>query len=478
MPATTAPPVPVKGAPALEHGPAEQHSAKPDSTGRAAARRRTSARWPVYAFFLSLILPIDFNVAGIRLTPYGIVLLALIVPATILLVSGRVGRIRAPDILVLLHALTVALAILVVHRQEEIPFAGRYIIESFGAYLIARCFIRSADDFRASVRCHFLIITVLLPLALVESVTGYNALYTLVGSTVPGVIGERWGLGRAYTGFDHPILYGVFAACSFALVFYVLGYGRFTLGALRRAAVVTGAAFFSLSAGPLSTLVVQSALIAWDFLTRRIPYRWWILFGLFVAAYIAIDLLSTRSPVRVFATYFTFSGHTAYDRIGDWTWGMVNIRQNPWFGLGLNDWIRERWMSASLDSFWVVQAMRYGVPAFLLQAAALLVLCTAVGRRRFRDRRLHAYRAGWLIAIVALIIAGLSVHFWNAVFCLFLFLQGSGAWLMTVKDSPPPRIRPRPPLAHPDTGSERGRGEGLTPRTHLGTHLRPRRPAG
>jgi hypothetical protein len=161
------------------------------------------------------------------------------------------------------------------------------------------------------------------------------------------------------------------------------------------------------------------------------------LFGLFVAAYVAVDILSTRSPVRVFATYFTFSGHTAYDRIGDWTWGMVNIRQNPMFGIGLNDWAREPWMSASLDAFWVVQAMRYGVPAFLLQAAALLLLCFSVGRRRFRDRRLKAYRNGWLIAIVALIIAGSSVHFWNALYCLVMFLQGSGVWLLTVKERRP-----------------------------------------
>lgn len=438
MSTTTVRSLPVKGTPSLEQEPGRTRTP-------AASKQARRARWPIYLFFLSLILPIHIYTGAVRLTPYGIVLLVLIVPCTIMLVSGRAGRIRAPDILILLHALSVAMAILVVHGQEEIPFAGRYIIESFGAYLIGRCFVRSPNDFLAAIRCHFLLIAALLPLAAIESVTGYNVLYTLVGSTVPGAIGERWGLGRAYAGFDHPILYGAFAACSFALVFYVLGLGRLTLQAGYRMAVVVGAAFFSLSAGPFTTMVVQSALIGWDFVTRRIPYRWWILFGLFVAAYITVDLLSSRSPVRVFATYFTFSGHTAYDRIGDWTWGMVNIRQNPLFGLGLNDWIRERWMSASLDSFWVVQAMRYGIPAFLLQAAALLVLCTAVGRRRFRDRRLRAYRTGWLIAIVAFIIAGLSVHFWNAVYCLFLFLQGSGVWLIGVKDSRPLRTRPPAP---------------------------------
>jgi asparagine N-glycosylation enzyme membrane subunit Stt3 len=87
--------------------------------------------------------------------------------------------------------------------------------------------------------------------------------------------------------------------------------------------------------------------------------------------------------------------------------------------------------------------MCYGVPAFLLQASALLVLCFAVGRRRFRDPRLKAYRAGWVIATVALIIAGLSVHFWNAIYCLVMFLQGSGVWLLTVKD----RRRPPRPMS-------------------------------
>ena len=28
-----------------------------------------------------------------------------------------------------------------------------------------------------------------------------------------------------------------------------------------------------------------------------------------------------------------------------------------------------------------------------------------------------------------LILAGTTVHYWNATFCLFMFLLGSGAWL-------------------------------------------------
>jgi hypothetical protein len=436
-------PIPVT--PPLSRQPAPQPARAKAARAKAARRTGWLGRISIYLFFLGLIVPMQIYVGTLRLTPYSIVLLCLIVPCTIMWVSGRAGRILLPDVLFLLHALAAALALFVVHGQEQVPFAGRYIIETFGSYLIARCFIRSADDFAAMVRFHFLLISVLLPFAFVESVTDFNFLYTLVGSTVPGVIGERWGLGRAYSGFDHPILFGAFCACSLALVFYVLGRGRFTFSAGRRVLVVLGATFFSLSSGPFSALVVQILLGAWDFITRRIPYRWWILFGLFVAAYIAVDILSTRSPVRVFATYFTFSGHTAYDRIGDWTWGMLNIRQNPWFGLGLNDWVREPWMSASLDAFWVVQAMRFGLPAFLLHAAALIIICVVVGRRRFRDRRLKAYRTGWLIAIVALMIGGASVHYWNAIYCLFIFLQGSGVWLMTVKDNPPARTRPLAP---------------------------------
>jgi hypothetical protein len=447
---TTVRPHPVLKAPPLSLRPAARKA-------RVAPRRRSWARWPIYLFFVSLVIPIELFAGPVRLTPYGIVLLCLIVPCAIVWLSGRAGRIRVPDILILLHALCVAMALMVVHGAGEIPFAGRYIIETFGSYLIARCFIRTADDFAATVRFHFIVIAILLPFAFIESVTGYNFIYNLVGSTVPGSHDARWGLGRAYGGFDHPILFGVFSACSLALVFYVLGQGRFTLKAAYRILVVFAAAFFSLSSGPLSAMAVQIGLSAWDFVTRRIPYRWWILFGLFVAAYVAVDMISTRSPVRVFATYFTFSGHTAYDRIGDWTWGMLNIRQNPVFGIGLNDWVRERWMSASLDVFWVVQAMRYGVPAFLLQAAALLFLCFAVGRRRFRDRRLRAYRTGWLIAIVALIIAGASVHFWNAIFCLFMFLQGSGVWLLTVKESRPVGPEASPSHAPPAAPSSPAR---------------------
>jgi hypothetical protein len=440
MPDTTAQPTPASNVPS-----------QPVRSGRAMAPKQSrGARWPIYLFFLGLIVPIQIFAGPLRLTPYGIVLLCLIVPCTVVWLSGRAGRIHVVDVLVLLHALCVASALMAVHGASEIPFAGRYIIETFGAYLVARCFIRSADDFAAAARFHFVLIVILLPFAFFESVTGHNIIYTLLGSSTPGTIGDRWGLARAYGAFDHPILYGVFCASALASTFYILGRGHFTLKAGCRIGAVFSATFFSLSAGPLLALFLQCGLIAWDVVTRRIPYRWWILFGLFVAAYIVVDILSSRSPVRVFATYFTFSGHTAYDRIGDWTWGMVNIRQNPVFGIGLNDWVREPWMTSSLDAFWVVQAMRYGVPAFLLQASALFVLCFAVGRRRFRDRRLKAYRAAWLVTIVALIISGVSVHFWNALYCLVMFLQGSGVWLLTVKERRPVRlVFPATQGAHP-----------------------------
>ena len=71
-------------------------------------------------------------------------------------------------------------------------------------------------------------------------------------------------------------------------------------------------------------------------------------------------------------TYLTFNSGTAYWRLHIWNFGSAEVWRNPLFGIGLNDWARPSWMwTASVDNFWLLTAMRYGIPAFLLLVAGI-----------------------------------------------------------------------------------------------------------
>jgi O-antigen ligase len=145
--------------------------------------------------------------------------------------------------------------------------------------------------------------------------------------------------------------------------------------------------------------------------------------------WIAVTLASNRGPAKVLISYLSFSAQSSYNRILIWEYGTAEIWRHPLFGLGLGDWIRAPWMSDSMDNFWLITGVRYGLPALIFLVSALCVL--AIRQRSATRGRpdLRPYRMAWLTTIVGLATCGTTVHFWNALFTYFFFLIGMGVWL-------------------------------------------------
>jgi hypothetical protein len=386
-------------------------------------------------FILSLALPIVFYAGPLRLSPYRALLLALFLPCLVAWLAGQLGRVRLPDILVLTACLW-GLTALTVNHGLQIAWepAGVLLIETFGAYLLARLLIRNEHGFRIMVRVLFWTICVLLPFAVLESLTG-RAILVEVLQSVTAVVAQgdtdtRFGFHRAQVVFEHPILYGVFCASGIGLTYYVTGPGRSALGRLLWTAPVALAAMASLSAGASASIMSQVGLTGWDYVARNIRHRWRLLGILVLAAYLVVDLLSNRTPFHVFVTYLTFSVETGYSRIMIWNWGIAEVMRHPVFGIGLAEWERPLWKSSSMDNFWLVVAVRYGAPAFLMLAGAFALIMRALGKAALDDDRLRACRAGLLMTLAGLIIAGCTVHYWNALYVWFMFLLGSGVWML------------------------------------------------
>ena len=245
--------------------------------------------------------------------------------------------------------------------------SGILLLETFGTYLIARWLIRDETSFLALVRVLLLLLIILLPFAVAEALTARSFLlvfFDAVFTVFPHVPKEpRWGLDRVQGPFEHPILFGVFCSSVFSLSLYALGYGRTGAKRFFAPALTTLMTFFSLSSGPLSALTAQWVLIAWDHVARRIPNRWTVFCVLLAAAYIVVDLISNRAPIQVFISYLSFNPATAYNRLHIWNFGSAEVLRHPIFGIGLNDWERAWFMSPSVDMFWLVPAMQYGIPA-------------------------------------------------------------------------------------------------------------------
>ena len=101
-----------------------------------------------------------------------------------------------------------------------------------------------------------------------------------------------------------------------------------------------------------------------------------------------------------------------------------------------------------MDNFWLVVAVRYGLPALLMLLGLLLGLVWAVGQRKNLPPEWRRARHAWAFTLFGITVAAATVHLWNALFVLFLFLIGAGAWLLDAKpraDQPEAR---RPGPAH------------------------------
>lgn len=108
--------------------------------------------------------------------------------------------------------------------------------------------------------------------------------------------------------------------------------------------------------------------------------------------------------------------------------------RHPLLGIGLGEWLRPAWMhSGSMDNFWLATAVRYGVPALILMVGGIMLALFKVGARQRLDAMQQRCRSAWIVGLTGLMIAGTTVHFWNALFTLFFFLLGAGIWLLDAR---------------------------------------------
>jgi hypothetical protein len=412
---------------------------------------------PVKLYLAAVMLPAGFYAASIYMTPLRLMLLLLVVPLSIRLFRGDFGRVIITDVLFFLYIFWAALAWYLHHGGAVVQHIGSNGIEFLGGYLVARAYIRTRGQFIALCKVLGILIAITLPLTFYESQTNRPLLIDLArnlpGVRVPEVINNppRLGMFRSQVVFPHPILYGTFCSLGFALTFIAL---KGQISDKRRyliTALVGASTFMSLSSGAILAVVIQVGLLVWYLVFRKIEMRWFLLLALFALAYVVVDVLSERSPVRVFMSYAAFSAHNAFWRGMINEWGMMNIfgsviheiPPSPWIGIGGNDWVRPHWMvSSSVDNFWLATGLQYGVPGFLFLAVGYGVAIITIILRNFRgDTELERIRRAWVFTFLGVTFTLITVHVWTALYSFIFFMFGAGMWMYPIKreDAPPER---------------------------------------
>lgn len=381
----------------------------------------------LFLFFLCILLPIRPVIGGITLQPYKIFLLAVL-PIIMITRSPRQGWFGVPDALMLLLSVWVALTLVFHHGTSRLPLAVISAIEFFGAYLVGRILVRDFQAFHLFIRFFLWSLVVLLPFALFENRFGGSPILETLRSFVPvnpQEIQIRAGGYRAQGVFAHPIHYGLYASCLFAVLFYAY---RLGLGRLRALGAVVLSVFLAQSSAPLLALGIQGIVIFWGYITRG---KWRLLFGLSSTVFVALEILSNRGPVILLIETLTLNSRTAWWRIHIWNYGLENVWANPIMGLGLNEWVRPEWLAVTVDNFWLLLAMRHGLPAVLLILPVILIHSYKIIGQKGLDETQSALRRGYMISFVGLMFSLSTVHIWGQLHVFIMFFIGAGAVFYT-----------------------------------------------
>ena len=433
--------------------------------------KKAKLPWVVSLYLFCLVVPMGYQLGPLALSTQRLLLLIVTVPLMAGLLMGRYGRVFATDWLFALHILWAGIALLVNNPDRAVEQIGSVGMEFLGGYAIGRVYIRDQATFLALCKRLALFVCLALPFAIYETITGRPILLETIGS-LPGIssvapidTGKRLELNRVQMVFAHPIHFGLFCSIVMSLTFVglkgVISDGRRWITTL----IVGLSGFFALSSGALLALVLQMGLILWAGIFASMKQRWWLLFGLFVLAYVLVDIVANRTPILVFLSYMTFSEETAYWRTIIFEWGIANIfgseakgvASHFWFGLGLNDWARPAYMySGSMDNFWLLMAVSYGVPGFLFLAIGYLSILVRIIRLKIEDVRLALCRRAWVFTFMGITFTLSTVHIWGSLYSFFAFMFGAGVWMLTAPmsrpsttDQPPPTVESvRPPTRY------------------------------
>ena len=439
-------------------------SLSPALTGGAARGADNRLPIPAALYLLCVLVPVFFNLGPLVMSNLRLLLLIVTVPLLAQIFMGRFGRVYATDGLFVAFILWTFVALAVNNPDKVVQNVGSAGIEFLGGYAVGRAYIRTPGQFFALCRWMVVLVLFTLPFSVAEALTGQPHLVNLLNklpglsSVTPVHIEGRLGLERVQSLFAHPIHYGLFCSVAFSMAFVALRDHTSTAWRYVSAALIAFSGFLALSSGALLAIFLQMGLIAWAAIFDRIRWRWWLLVGLFALAYVVIDILSDRSPIRVFMSYATFSAHNAYWRGIIFEWGMKSVWAHPLFGIGLNDWERPWFMySGSMDNFWLVNGVRYGIPGFALLALGYILIIAKVMRRDFdSDRTLTMIRRAWVFTFLGLTFTLCTVHVWTNIYSFVFFMFGAGVWLIAVQ--PGQDTGAGTPLPAGDTSARRGTG--------------------
>jgi hypothetical protein len=322
--------------------------------------------------------------------------------------------------------------------DRALTYCGSSALEFCVPYMAARVFLVERGQAAALVRTLCITIAVVGFLSILDEISGRFLVREIVAA-IP-IFGRkasddvdffgydnpdlmRGFLFRASSTLDHPILLGT--ACLLGLFMAT------TLrGGLRQFSLLGSAVglVLSVSSAPIGGAVMGLGVFFYEKITRNVPYRWRLLFA-GCAIPITVIFIGHPDPLSFFLNHMSLQPGTAYYRVLQWDCAGGLVLNSPIIGLGMsNDWASYCEIAKTIDSFWLREAMLYGIPGAILTFLCYVTACSLPGNTRRLGPNLSEQERR-LIFVLTLTLGlviwiGFTVHFWGAMYILAVFLTG------------------------------------------------------
>lgn len=375
-----------------------------------------------------MLLPQQFNLLAFDsvIPPYRFYLVAAFLFVLATGVKGR-WRMILPDYLMVFGVGWIWVALY--NTSELVDFitaATAQTIDIGLAYLFARSAFQSLRDLRMFLLLMLPGLLVMGAITAVESLMHRHLLQPLMGELTGIVrrypIDTRMGLMRARGPFAHPILAGAFFA-SFLPLFWMSG--------LRGWPRILGigasfSAVFTVSSAAMLALSVSSVLMIYNWLSGRVANLSWRMFFIVGAIVVFFLEFGTKSgSFNLIMRYASFNSYSAFNRVLIWRYGTDNVIKNPLFGIGYAEWERPYWMGGSIDHYWLINAIQFGIiPPLMMAIVTVLAILAVLRRAKLENPTDKLTLLGLAIAMSVFAFGIISVSLWLSVQVWFHMMMG------------------------------------------------------
>jgi hypothetical protein len=392
--------------------------------GTAAEGRRLS-RFLLWVLLVGMFMPptVAVNIGTLKLSSGRAALILLIIPAMKRLFSEP-RRFVWSDPLVAAAVVWIVGGRISVQGLNATSFAEG--VEFLGYYMLARAFFlypTSLNELLPVLRAVALVLLILAILDFASNEFVINEITGKIFGTVRLSMQRDYShfhrtlfghdVIRATSTFDHPILYGTF--CCIAGSFFLFAERSRILQMFSVAACLLGV-LLSGSSAPLLGFMVAIGIYAYDLLLRNYNWRWKVFQGLF-CAWLALVFLVIAHPLQWMILHLTLDPVSGYYRIMEWDAATEVLHESPYVGFGAGHVFGIDILDVSIDSVWLVLALKYGVPsAVLCLLSSLVLLMKGQGRDAIRKAEplLMKMRTAFSLINILFVIIGFTVAYWNS----------------------------------------------------------------